>query len=136
MSPAQGVGDTLWRGVGEDREHERFHVPKGVAVVAGAGEPFRGDRPLLGARGGLEDVEHRKANGLLHGVVAFELDVRARPEGGEVAALGGSQSFPPVLNRGGERTFHLRSQRRHRPQARPAVSDELDQRQALAGLDL
>ena len=107
MSPAQRVGDTVGRRVGEDGEDECFHVPKRVTVVARACEPFRGDRPLLGARRRLQHLEQGKANGLLDLVIAHELHVRARPEAVEVAALGGGQSFPAVRNRRCERAFHL-----------------------------
>ena len=87
VPPAERVGGRFRRGVGEHREDEALGVPEGVAVVAGAGQPLGGNRPLLGARARLQRVEEREADGLLELGVALELDVRRGPEVVEIGSL-------------------------------------------------
>jgi hypothetical protein len=62
-----------------------------VPVVAGPGQPFGRDRLGLGAGAGLQDVEQREADRLLHLGVPVYLDVGAVPEVAKVGALLGEQ---------------------------------------------
>ena len=65
VAPGERTPGGLGRCVGQHRQHERLGVPEGVAVVPGSGEALRGDRLGLGARTGLQDVEHRDPHRLL-----------------------------------------------------------------------
>ena len=94
VPPPQGVGDGGRPGVREHRQHVGLGVPEGVAVVAGAGETFRGDRPLLRAHRRLQHAEHREPDGLLERGVALDLDVGARPEVVEELALVAQEARP------------------------------------------
>src|SRR5207245_4695041 len=109
-APAQDVGRRVRRGIGEGLEREGLGVPERVTAVTGPGESLCGDRPLLSARGRLQDVEQGEADGLLDLRVAFDLDVRTRPVVGEVFLLRGGEGPPAVVGRGGERALDLRTE--------------------------
>ena len=110
-APAQRVGRGGRPGVGQHRQHERLGVPEDVTVVPGPGQPLRRDRPVLGARPGLQDVEQAEADGLLYLHVPVDLDVRALPELVEELALLGDHALPADQLRGGERARHLVDER-------------------------
>ena len=119
----------------EHRQDERLAVPERVTVVSRAGEALGGDRAPLCSGGRLQDVEESEANGLLQLGVAFDRDVRARPEVVEVATLVGEQPFPPREARRFQRRGDLVAQRGDRALARPPVGDELDEPEAFSWLE-
>ena len=131
--PLQRLGGGLGRRVGEQRQDVGLGVPEGVAVVAGAGQPLRRDRPALAAGARLQRVEEAEADRLLQLGVAVELDVGALPEVVEVGALVGDQLVPAGVAGLGERRADLVAQGRDRAPRRPAVGDELGDRQRFAG---
>jgi hypothetical protein len=102
-----------------------------VAVVARAGQALGGDRPPLGARPGLEDVEEAEAHGLLDLRVAVELDIGAGPELVEVVGLARDEPFPAGVAGLGEGGGDLTANRRQRARARPSVGEELHDLEAL-----
>ncbi len=126
VPPAQRVGRRVRRGVRQDGEHVRLGVPEGVPVVSGAGQALGRDRPPLGPRSGLQDVEQREANGLLHLRVAVDLDVGPLPEGIQVLPLLADETGPPGLPRCDQRRGGLVPQGWEGPLLRPTVGDELD----------
>ena len=131
--PLERLGRRLRDGVAEHRQHVGLGVPEGVAVVAGAGQPLRRDRPALAAGARLQRVEEAEADRLLQLGVAVELDVGALPEVVEVLLLRRDQLVPAGVAGLRERRAHLVAHRRHRAPRRPAVGDELGDRQRFAG---
>ena len=107
-----------------------------MPVVAGAGEPLRGDRAQLGAGAGLQRVEQPEADRLLQLGIALELDVGAVPERIEVRALRVDEAVPAGMARLRQRRDHLVADRRERAPARPAVREELDDAQARSLLEI
>ena len=92
-------GTVTWTAAGQDGKDIHLGLPEGMTRVAGAGETLGGDRPLLGPRTRLQQMEQPEPNPLLHLVVAGDLDVGAVPEGVQIRALTGQQC--------GQRTFIL-----------------------------
>ncbi len=129
VAPPQGVGRGVRCGVDEYRQYVAFRIPEGVAVVAGTGQALRRDRPALGPRARLQDVEQGEADGLLHLRVTIDFDVGPRPEVVEVRPLFGEHPRPAGLACRGQRGGGLVAQGRQGPLLRPAVRDELDQPQ-------
>ena len=136
VAPEQGVARCVRGRVGEHREDESLRVPEGVAVVAGPGQPFCRNRPLLRARAGLQRVKEREPDGLLELGVSLELDVGGRPEVVEVRPLAFEEAVPARVLGLRDGRDHLVSDRRQRALARPAVRQELDHRQPLAGREI
>ena len=130
VAPAQRVGCSVRRGVRERGEDEGLRVPEDVPVVAGPGQALGGDRPPLGSRAGLQRVEEAEADRLLQLAVAVDLDVRPVPEVVQVLALARHQPVPARVPRRRERGVDLVAHRRQRALARPAVGEELRDRQA------
>ena len=132
VAPAQDVGGGVRLGQREHGQDEDFRVPEGMAVVAGARQPFRRDGSALPTCSSLQDVEECKAHRLLDLRVAIELDVRPGPEVVQVGTLLGQQALPATKSRGGQRGYDLVMDGRPRTQARPAVGNEFDDAQPLA----
>ena len=107
-----------------------------MPVVAGPGQALRRDRPVLGPRPGLQDVEQAEAHRLLDLGVTVHLDVGAVPELVQVGPLLGEQAVPAGQVGGRQRPHHLVDEGGPGPLARPAVADELDDLQLLAGSHL
>jgi hypothetical protein len=103
-----------------------------VPVVAAAGQALGRDRPVLGPRAGLQDVEQPEAHRLLDLGVAIHLDVGAVPELVEVGPLLGQQAIPAGQVGAGQRADDLVDQGRPGPLARPAVADVLHDTQLVA----
>ena len=127
VPPAQRVPGRARRGVGEHRQDVGLGVPERVAVVAGAGEALGRDRLALTAKTGLQDVEHADPHGLLHLVVALDLDVGLVPVLVEQLPLLTDEPVPAGQLGGGERGLHLVAEGGARAAGRPAVGDELGQ---------
>jgi hypothetical protein len=104
-----------------------------VAVIAGAGQALSGDRAAFGACTGLQHVEQTEAHGLLAVGVAVDLDVGTVPEFVQIVALRLDQTIPSAVLGTRYRAEHLVAQRRPRAQARPSVSEKLDDPQPLPG---
>ena len=98
--------------------------------------PLAGIPAPLGAGSGLYDLEEREAHRLLKLGIAVELDVCAVPDVVEIRALRGQQAVPPVTLRRRQRGVDLVAQCGHRTAARPAVSEQLHDREGLAWLEL
>src|SRR5436853_4300380 len=105
-----------------------------MAVVAGACQPFGRDGASLRTRSCLQDMEEREAYRLLDLRIALELDVCMCPEIVQVGPLLGEQVLPAGQACSGQRGPDLVVDGRPRPQARPAVGDELNDAQPLARL--
>ena len=103
MAPAQCVGGGARQSQRQHRQDEGLRVPEGVAVVAGARQPFRRDGPPLPTRSRLQDVEEGEAHRLLDLRVALKLDICTRPEVVQVGPLLGEQALPAGQPRGGQR---------------------------------
>ena len=123
-------------GVHEHRQHKALGVPERVPVVAGPGQALGRDRPELGPRPGLQDVEQPEAHRLLDLGVAVHLDVGAFPELVQVLLLLGQQAIPAGQVGAGERADHLIDEGGPGPPARPAVADVLHDVQLLTGRHL
>ncbi len=136
MPPAEGVGGGLRRRVGEHRQHVRLAVPEGVPVIARPRQALGRDRPPLAARPRLQRVKEREPDRLLQLGVAVEADVGAPPEVVQVAPLIGQQTVPAGVRGLCERGRDLVADGGHRALARPAVGEELDDPQPLAGRQL
>jgi len=131
----QRVRGGAGRDVGEHRQDVRFAVPEAVPVIARAGQALRRDGPAFSAGAGLQHVKQREAHRLLDLGVPVELHVGAGPERVQVGPLRGQQPVPAGLPGPGKRGVGLIADRGQRPGPRPAVGDELDQPQPLAGLE-
>src|SRR5207344_3032401 len=103
LAPAQCIGGRRRKSHRQDWQDEDLRVPEGVAIVAGARQPFRRDWPALRTSSRLQDVEECEAYRLLDLRVALQLDVCTRPEVVQVGALLGEQAFPASQPRGGQR---------------------------------
>ena len=136
VAPAQGIAGGVRRGVGEDRQNERFGVPEGVAVVARPGQPLRRDRAFLAAQTRLQGVKQREARSLLELGVPLDLNVSALPKVVEVGALAGHETIPTGVERLAQGRSDLVAQCRRRTSLRPPVGEELDDAQALTGPEL
>ena len=134
VPPAQRAGHGLGQRVGQHRQREHLGVPEDVAVVPGTGQALGRDRPLLGAGAGLQDVEQPEPDGLLDLRVALDLHVRGVPELVEVLPLLPAQAVPAGELRGRQRAADLVAERRQGAPAGPAVGEQLDHRELLAGL--
>jgi hypothetical protein len=134
VPPPQRAGHGLGQGVRQHGQREHLGVPEDVAVVPGPGQALGRDRSQLGAGAGLQDVEQPEPDGLLDLLVAFDPHVRGVPELVEVVPLLPAQAFPAGELRGRQRPADLIADRRQRTPAGPAVGQQLDHRQLLAGL--
>ncbi len=78
-------------------------------------------------------MEQAEPHGLLDLDVALDLDVGSIPEVVQERTLIGDQAVPAGQPRAAQRGPHLIPHGLQGPYARPAVADELDQAQPLAG---
>ena len=136
VAPAQCVTHGIGRGVAEDGEDKGLGIPEGVAVVAGARQPLRRDRPALPPRGCLEDAEERVAHRELPFGIAVDLHVGAVPEVVEVGALLSQQAIPTGVRGARQGADGLGADRVQAASGRPAVREELGDRKALARLEV
>ena len=105
------------------RRHETLGVPERVPVVAGPGQALGRDRPVLGPRPGLQDVEQPEAHRLLDLGVTVQLDVgtfpelrpgrrAARPAAVPAGQVGSRQRADHLVDRGRASTAGSTSRRR------------------------
>jgi len=102
VTPSKRIPSGHRKVVRQERQDERLRIPEGVAVVSRSGQALCRNRPLLGSRPGLEDVEEGEANRLLELWIAVDLDVGAVPEVIEKLALARDQAVPALVAGPGE----------------------------------
>ena len=134
MPPAQGTCYGVRCGERQHGQHEHLRIPEHVSVVAGAGQAFRRNRPVLAASASLEHVEHAEPHGLLDLDVPVDLDVGTIPEVVEIGPLIGDQAVPAGKAGAAQRGPHLVPHGGQGADTGPAVGYELDHAEPLTWL--
>src|SRR5579875_322008 len=104
-----------------------------MTVIAGTRQPLGRDRPAFSASPCLQDMEEGEAHRLLDFRIALQLDDCPRPEIVQVSPLLSKQTLPTGHLSSSDRRDDLVMDGRSRTQARPAIGNQFNDTQALAG---
>jgi len=133
---AQHLLGPLRSRVGEERGDVDLRVPEVVALVAMPGQPLGRHAEAFAARGRLHELEEVEAHGLLEVGRAVELDVAARPELLDAAAVVELDHVVAVARRTVERAIDARDEVPGGSLRDPVVGDVPRQPQRHARLEL